>query len=65
MSRWITVPEAAIVAHRSKRTIYDWIDQDLLVTRQGGTGETLVDGIQVLQVEETRKRGRPKADTRT
>lgn len=60
MTRWITVPEAAIIAHRKPRTIYDWIDGGHLATRLGNRGETLVDGRQVLEVEETRRRGRPR-----
>ena len=60
MSRPISVAEAAIIAHRSKRTIYDWIDAGLLDTQQGEYGETLLDGMQVLVIEETRRRGRPK-----
>lgn len=60
MSRLITVAEAATIAHRSPRTIYDWIDQGLLTTTQGDYGETLLDGMAVLIVEETRRRGRPK-----
>lgn len=60
--RWITVSDAAIIAHRKPRTIYDWIAAGLLQTVQGDTGEILVDGQQVLAVEETRRRGRPRRD---
>jgi hypothetical protein len=61
VSRWITVADAAIIAHRKPRTIYDWISAGLLTTAQGETGEILVDGAQVLSVEETRRRGRPRS----
>lgn len=60
MTRNITVAEAAIIAHRSTRTIYAWIAKGLLVEYQGEYGEVLVDGVAVLAVEETRRRGRPR-----
>jgi hypothetical protein len=62
VSRWIPIADAAIIAHRSPRTIYSWIDRDLLVPKQGEQGETLVDGVAVLRVEEGQRRGRPRKD---
>ena len=58
--RKISVAEAAIIAHRSTSTIYLWIEQGLLTEYQGEYGEILLDGVAVLVVEETRRRGRPK-----
>jgi hypothetical protein len=60
MTRRVTVAEAALIAHRKPRTIYDWIAQGLLEEFQGEAGEILVDGVLVLVVEETRRRGRPR-----
>lgn len=65
MSRLITVAEAAIIAHRKPRTIYDWIDNGLLTAHQGDTGEIRLDGVEVLAVEETRRRGRPRKSARS
>ena len=65
MSRLITVTEAATIAHRSTRTIYDWIEAGLLEAKQGDYGEILLDGMAVLVVEETRRRGRPKKSAKS
>lgn len=59
MSVWITVPEAAQLAHRGQWTIYDWIRKGRLRTRHDAAGRMLVDGAQLLEVEPTVKRGRP------
>lgn len=60
MNRYITVAQAAIVAHRNTRTIYRWIDKGLLIIEPGDTGEILLDFETVKEVEETRRRGRPR-----
>lgn len=62
MTRLITVAEAATIAHRKPRTIYDWIDAGLLTAHQGDYGEIRLDGMEVLVVEETRRKGRPKGN---
>ena len=60
MTRLITVAEAALIAHRQPRTIYDWIRAGLLASHQGDYGEIRLDGMEVLIVEETRRKGRPR-----
>lgn len=63
---WISIADAALLAKRKPRTIYAWIEQGLLATRQDTSGKTTVNGRQVLAVEPTVKRGRrPGARPRT
>lgn len=57
-SHWITIPEAALIANRSARTIYAWIEKSLLSTDIREDGTTVVNGRDVLHVESTVKRGR-------
>lgn len=59
MKEWVTVEEAALLAGRSKRTIYDWARHDIIASR-------LIDGkVHVLakaadRYGQVRKRGRPR-----
>ncbi|MFF9565754.1 hypothetical protein ACF1AJ_20565 [Leifsonia sp. NPDC014704] len=55
---WVSVADAAVLANRSSRTIYSWVEQGLLDTRTDDSGKTTVNGRQVLAVEPTVKRGR-------
>lgn len=56
---WITVAEAAVVAHRTPATIYSWIRQGRLYSTTDGRGRTLVKGRAVLECEAKVKIGRP------
>lgn len=56
---WITVAEAAALAGRSRRAIYDWINAGRLATRVNARGVTEVLAKAVSRVETEVKRGRP------
>ena len=60
MKAWISVTDAAELAKRDVRTIYRWIDEGLLVDRAADQGGTEVLAAEVLKVEATRRRGRPR-----
>jgi hypothetical protein len=61
---WVTIPDAAILANRSPRTIYSWIDRGLLATRTNDSGQTVVQGTKVLALEPTIRRGRRRGSAR-
>ncbi|MBN9208153.1 MAG: hypothetical protein J0H96_05745 [Microbacterium ginsengisoli] len=57
---WITVALAAKITGKAPRTIYRWIDRDLLATREDTQGRLLVLSKSVGRVALDQKRGRPK-----
>lgn len=57
---WITVAEAAALTGRSKRTIYEWIQNDRLATWHNADGITHVLAKAVARVAPTIRRGRPR-----
>ncbi len=57
---WVTVPVAATLVHRAPRTVYEWITQGHLATRQNANNVTEVLSKAVVRVEATKRRGRPK-----
>lgn len=63
MSDLITVKEAAIIAGRSPKQIYEWIKSGELSATVDGAGRKRVSGIQVLEVEAARATGRTSAVT--
>lgn len=60
MKEWVTVPEAALLAGRAPRTIYEWIEDDRLMTRLNDDGVMVVLSKAVQRVEPTVRRGRPR-----
>lgn len=65
MSTWITVPQAALMAGRSEKTIYRWIRERRLSTVLGESGRNLVSGLAVMDLEATVTRGRPRTSRDT
>lgn len=59
MKEWIIVEEAAL-AQRSKRTIYEWIENDRLAVRRDAKNRMLVLAKAVMRIEPTIRRDRPR-----
>lgn len=57
---WITVAEASIRTGRSKRTIYEWIQRDLLATSYDKAGIVHVLSKAVVRTAVSMRRGRPR-----
>lgn len=57
---WVTVKEAAALAGRAPRTIYEWIENDRLATRTNGDGVLEVLAKAVARTAPTVSRGRPR-----
>ena len=57
---WVTVKEAAALAGRAPRTIYEWIENNRLATRVNSEGVTEVLSKAVIRIEPTVRRGRPR-----
>lgn len=57
---WVTVEEAAVLAQRSKRAIYEWITDGKLAMRRDAKNRMIVLSKAVLRIEPTIRRGRPK-----
>lgn len=57
---WVTVAEAAKLAGRKPRTVYEWIDKSLLATRLNEDNVLEVLSKAVIRVAHTRRRGRPR-----
>jgi hypothetical protein len=51
MKPWLTVPEAAVLAGRSRRTIRRWITDGRIRTLEGVTGEPLLSSSDVVKTE--------------
>lgn len=56
---WLTVKEAAIIAKRSPKRVYDWIKAKKVRTKKGINGVTEVWGADVLKAEKEARNGRP------
>jgi hypothetical protein len=56
---WITIADAAKLAGRSQRTIYNWINAGRLAQRYDDLGRKCVESVRLLEVEATVQRGRP------
>ena len=67
MSGWLTIEEAAERVQRSPRTVYRWIDDQLLaryeIARDGKMVAGVIEG-KLLEVDrqQRRRRGRPRKD---
>lgn len=57
---WVTVADAAKLSGRSVRTIYTWVEKDILASRLNHEGVTLVLWKAATRTAQTLKRGRPK-----
>lgn len=51
MKAWLTIAEASVIAHRSKRTIRRWITDGRLEVIDGLYGERLVPARAVFELE--------------
>jgi len=60
MKEWITVKEAATLARKSPRTIYEWIDGNRLAVRRDDKNRMIVLSKAVMRIEPTIRRGRPR-----
>lgn len=61
---WVSVSDATQLVSRAERTVYSWIDKGYLTSRRGANGLLQVRGADVLQVEATRRTGRPRGTAR-
>lgn len=57
---WVTVKEAALLAGRAPRTIYEWIEDGRLASRRSSGGVTEVLSKAVARIAPTVNRGRPR-----
>lgn len=57
---WVTVAEAAVLVGKSRRTIYEWIENDRLATRTNTDGILQVLSKAVVRIAPTVTRGRPR-----
>lgn len=61
MTTWIRVSAAALLAGRSKQTIYRWIELGYLIVKEDPrSGCLFLSADEILQVEATRQTGRPR-----
>ncbi len=56
---WITVKTAARIVGRAERTVYRWIDRELLASDTDSEGRTIVPSKAVGKVALSQRRGRP------
>ena len=59
MKEWLTITEAAYVASRSERTVYDWVQRDVIASKMID-GKVHVLGKAAIRLGQQRKRGRPR-----
>lgn len=59
-SHWVTVADAATLAGRTPRTIYNWVTKGLLATRKNQDGVTLVLWKAATRTAQEIPRGRPR-----
>lgn len=59
-AHWVTVADAAILAGRSVRTIYVWVQKEILASRKNQEGVTLVLWKAATKTAQTMQRGRPR-----
>ncbi|MBC6496094.1 helix-turn-helix domain-containing protein [Microbacterium sp. 4-7] len=62
---WVTVQEAALLAGKKPRTIYEWIEDDRLAVRRDDQNRMIVLSKAVIRVEPTIRRGRPRGKPTT
>lgn len=62
--QWVSVADAALLAHRSERTVYAWVRAGRVQARRGDGGATTVLALDVLEAERTVVRGRPTGTAR-
>ena len=60
MREWLTIQQAAFLVGRKKTSVYDWVKSGRLPSRVGVNGVTEVQSQEVLRVESSVKRGRPR-----
>lgn len=56
---WVTVKEAAVLARRDEKTIYDWVSQERIAHDWQG-GRLMVPPKAAIRLGESTRRGRPK-----
>jgi hypothetical protein len=56
---WVTVQQAAKLAGRDEKTIYDWVSQERIASEWQG-GRLMVPPKAAIRLGETTRRGRPK-----
>lgn len=59
MNDWVSVAEASVLAQKSTRQIYRWIEARKLATYKDSGGRYFVKSDEVLRVEAAQRRGRP------
>ena len=57
---WVTVKHAAVLAGRSERQIYNWINQNMLAVIRDERNRMLVPPKAVLRISQQQRPGRPK-----
>lgn len=60
MNDYVTIKQAAVLANRAPRKIYEWVQNGRLPARKDEHGVLVVKGVDVLRAESTVKRGRPR-----
>ena len=61
---WLSIQEAAVLAHRKPGTIYAWIKRGHLRKRIGTNGVIQVLGLEVIEAESKVRPGRPAGTAR-
>lgn len=61
MTEWVTVKEAAVLANRSRRAVYEWIEDKRLAVEYDSRGRMIVLRKSVIRIAPTVHRGRPRA----
>jgi excisionase family DNA binding protein len=65
MKEWLTLDEAAVLVGRTKRTLYQWIENGRIHPRRAADGgQYLVRSSEVTGAEAIVKRGRPKGSAK-
>jgi len=59
VKEWVTVEQAALLAERSERTVYEWVQQDIIASRMIA-GKVHVLAKVAVRLGQARKRGRPR-----
>lgn len=60
MTEWVTVKEAAVLAKRSRRAIYEWIEDKKLAMIRDDRNQMLVLSKAVVRLSEEIRPGRPR-----
>lgn len=59
MKEWVTIPEGAYLAGRSERTVYVWVQRDVIASKMVD-GKLHVLAKTAVRLGQQRKRGRPR-----